>query len=135
MRRSSQLLRLDCPAFHPEETDRHVPIWILQGRDSRRPPDGHQPGGNSKLHLAALLSSSKRSNTHRGASRNSAHHPPYSWNYKPLPGTADANKYNLLSLKIDAKNSIKDATSSYVPFGSVLVASFGFSQLDAIGVW
>src|SRR5256886_5121248 len=62
-------------------------------------------------------------------------HPPYRWTYKPLPGTADANKYNLLSLKIDAKNSIKDATTSYVPFVSVLFASFDFSQLDALGVW
>jgi len=53
--------------------------------------------------------------------------------YRALQMRKIANKYNLLSLKIDAKNSIKDATSSYFAFGSVLVASFGFSQLDAVG--
>src|SRR5215216_6185739 len=45
-----------------------------------------------------------------------------------------ANKYNLLSLKIDAKNSIKDGSASVVGFFSVLVASqFGILQADAIG--
>jgi cation diffusion facilitator family transporter len=45
-----------------------------------------------------------------------------------------ANKYNLLSLKTDAKNSIKDGSASIIGFMSVLVASqFGFLQMDAIG--
>jgi cation diffusion facilitator family transporter len=45
-----------------------------------------------------------------------------------------ANKYNLLSLKTDAKNSIKDGSASIIGFLSVLVASqFGFLQMDAIG--
>ena len=45
-----------------------------------------------------------------------------------------ANKYNLLSLKTDAKNSIKDGSASVIGFLSVLVASqFGFLQADAIG--
>ena len=45
-----------------------------------------------------------------------------------------ANKYNLLSLKIDAKNSIKDGSASVLGFLSVLVATqFGFLQADAIG--
>ena len=45
-----------------------------------------------------------------------------------------ANKYNLLSLKTDAKNSIKDGSASVLGFVSVLVASqFGFLQADAIG--
>jgi cation diffusion facilitator family transporter len=45
-----------------------------------------------------------------------------------------ANRYNLLSLKIDAKNSIKDGSASIIGFISVLVASqFGFLQMDAIG--
>src|ERR687894_512834 len=45
-----------------------------------------------------------------------------------------ANKYDLLSLKTDAKNSIKDGSASVVGFFSVLVASqFGFFQMDAIG--
>jgi cation diffusion facilitator family transporter len=45
-----------------------------------------------------------------------------------------ANKYNLLSLKTDAKNSIKDGSASVVGFLSVLVATqFGILQADAIG--
>src|ERR671913_1290011 len=45
-----------------------------------------------------------------------------------------ANKYNLLSLKTDAKNSIKDGSASVIGFFSVLIASqFGFLQADAIG--
>jgi cation diffusion facilitator family transporter len=45
-----------------------------------------------------------------------------------------ANKYNLLSLKTDAKNSIKDGSASVIGFVSVLIASqFGFLQMDAIG--
>jgi cation diffusion facilitator family transporter len=45
-----------------------------------------------------------------------------------------AQKYDLLSLKTDAKNSIKDGSASIIGFFSVLVASqFGFLQMDAIG--
>jgi cation diffusion facilitator family transporter len=45
-----------------------------------------------------------------------------------------ARKYNLLSLKVDAKNSIKDGSASIIGFLSVLVATqFGFLQMDAIG--
>lgn len=45
-----------------------------------------------------------------------------------------ANKYDILSLKTDAKNSIKDGMASFIAFAAVLVASqFGFSQADAIG--
>ncbi len=45
-----------------------------------------------------------------------------------------ANKYNLLSLKTDAKNSIKDGSASVLGFFSVLLATqFGFLQADAIG--
>lgn len=45
-----------------------------------------------------------------------------------------ANKYDLLSLKTDAKNSIKDGSASIIGFASVLVATqFGFLQMDAIG--
>jgi cation diffusion facilitator family transporter len=45
-----------------------------------------------------------------------------------------ANRYNLLSLKTDAKNSIKDGSASVIGFVSVLIASqFGFLQMDAIG--
>ena len=45
-----------------------------------------------------------------------------------------ANRYNLLSLKTDAKNSIKDGSASVIGFASVFIASqFGFLQMDAIG--
>jgi cation diffusion facilitator family transporter len=45
-----------------------------------------------------------------------------------------AQKYDLLSLKTDAKNSIKDGSASIIGFISVLIASqFGFLQMDAIG--
>jgi len=45
-----------------------------------------------------------------------------------------ANKYNLLSLKTDAKNSIKDGSASVLGFLSVLLATqFGILQADAIG--
>ena len=45
-----------------------------------------------------------------------------------------ANKYNLLSLKTDARNSIKDGSASVIGFFSIFVATqFGFVQMDAIG--
>jgi cation diffusion facilitator family transporter len=45
-----------------------------------------------------------------------------------------ANKYDILSLKTDAKNSIKDGSASVIGFLSVFVVSqFGFLQADAIG--
>ena len=45
-----------------------------------------------------------------------------------------AHRYNLLSLKTDAKNSIKDGSASIIGFVSVLIATqFGFLQMDAIG--
>lgn len=45
-----------------------------------------------------------------------------------------ANKHNLVSLRTDAKNSIKDGSASVVAFLSLLIATqFGFSQMDAIG--
>ncbi len=45
-----------------------------------------------------------------------------------------ANKYNLLSLKTDARNSIKDGSASVIGFFSILIATqTGFVQMDAIG--
>jgi len=46
---------------------------------------------------------------------------------------AIARKYNLLSLNLDAKNSIKDGTASFVGFGSVLAGYFGIPYMDAVG--
>lgn len=53
--------------------------------------------------------------------------------YRALQMRRVANKYNILSLKLDAKNSIKDTTSSFVAFGSVLLSSIGIQHADAIG--
>jgi len=53
--------------------------------------------------------------------------------YRALQMRKIANKYNITSLKLDARNSIKDASSSFVAFASVLVASFGIHFADAIG--
>jgi len=53
--------------------------------------------------------------------------------YRALQMRRVANKYNITSLKLDARNSIKDASSSFVAFASVLVASFGIHFADAIG--
>jgi cation diffusion facilitator family transporter len=54
--------------------------------------------------------------------------------YRSLQMRQIANRYNILSLKTDARNSIKDASASFIAFGSVFVASFGgLSQVDALG--
>ena len=53
--------------------------------------------------------------------------------YRALQMRAVAKKYGLLSLRTDANNSIKDATASFVIFASVLGASIGIRELDAVG--
>jgi cation diffusion facilitator family transporter len=54
--------------------------------------------------------------------------------YRAIQMRNIANRHNILSLKTDAKNSIKDGSASVVGFLSVLIATqFGFSQMDAIG--
>ncbi len=54
--------------------------------------------------------------------------------YRAIQMRNIANRHNLLSLRTDAKNSIKDASASVVGFVSVLIATqFGFVQMDAIG--
>ena len=54
--------------------------------------------------------------------------------YRAIQMRNIANRHNLLSLKTDAKNSIKDGSASVVALLSVLIATqFGFSQMDAIG--
>jgi cation diffusion facilitator family transporter len=56
-----------------------------------------------------------------------------SW-YRAIQMQRIANKYNLLSLKTDAKNSIKDGSASLVGLASIIIASYlGFTQMDAIG--
>ena len=44
-----------------------------------------------------------------------------------------AKKYNLISLNLDAKNSIKDGSASFVGFASVLAGYIGIPYMDAIG--
>jgi len=44
-----------------------------------------------------------------------------------------AKKYNLISLNLDAKNSIKDGSASFVGFGSVLAGYFGIPYMDTVG--
>jgi cation diffusion facilitator family transporter len=44
-----------------------------------------------------------------------------------------SKKYDLLSLKTDANNSIKDGSASFIAFAAVLASSLGFQYMDAIG--
>lgn len=44
-----------------------------------------------------------------------------------------AKKYDLISLNLDAKNSIKDGTASFVGLASVIAAFFGVPYMDAVG--
>lgn len=44
-----------------------------------------------------------------------------------------AKRYNLVSLNLDAKNSIKDGTASFVGFGSILASYFGIPYMDSVG--
>lgn len=53
--------------------------------------------------------------------------------YRALQMRKIAKKYNLLSLKTDAHNSIKDASASFVVFAAVLTSTLGFIQMDAVG--
>lgn len=53
--------------------------------------------------------------------------------YRALQMNRVASKYNILSLKLDAKNSIKDTTSSFVAFASVLLSTIGVEHADAVG--
>jgi len=46
---------------------------------------------------------------------------------------AVAKKYNLVSLNLDAKNSIKDGTASFVGLGSIVAGYFGVPYMDAVG--
>lgn len=53
--------------------------------------------------------------------------------YRALKMRRVANRYSILSLKVDAKNSIKDASGSFIAFGSVFLSTLGFHAMDAIG--
>lgn len=53
--------------------------------------------------------------------------------YRAFQMRSIANRYGLVSLRVDANNSIKDGTASYIVFASVLGASLGVNELDALG--
>ncbi len=53
--------------------------------------------------------------------------------YRALQMRTVANRNHILSLKVDARNAIKDTTSSFVAFASILLASRGILHADAIG--
>jgi len=44
-----------------------------------------------------------------------------------------ARRYELVSLNLDAKNSIKDGTASFMGFGSLLAGYFGIPYMDSVG--
>ncbi len=44
-----------------------------------------------------------------------------------------AGKYNIVSLRLDANNAIKDGSASFLVFFTVLASSLGFHQMDAVG--
>ena len=53
--------------------------------------------------------------------------------YRALQMRKIAGKYNILSLKLDANNAIKDGSASFLVFFTVLASSLGFHQMDAVG--
>lgn len=53
--------------------------------------------------------------------------------YRAVQVRRIANRYNLLSLRTDANNSIKDATASFLVAGAVLAAAQGYLFMDAVG--
>lgn len=53
--------------------------------------------------------------------------------YRAIQVRKVARKFNLVSLTLDAKNSIKDGSASFVGFGSVMLGYFGIQYMDAIG--
>ncbi len=74
-----------------------------------------QPVGNYPITMAALA----------GAGAVSLH--------RAFKVRSVAKKYDLISLNLDAKNSIKDGTASFVGLASVIAAFFGVPYMDAIG--
>jgi cation diffusion facilitator family transporter len=53
--------------------------------------------------------------------------------YRAVQMRRISKKYNLLSLKTDANNSIKDGSASFIAFGAVLAWSLGLTYMDAVG--
>ena len=45
----------------------------------------------------------------------------------------DAKNYSLVSLNLDAKNSVKDGTASFVGLGSIIAAHFGVPYMYSVG--
>jgi len=53
--------------------------------------------------------------------------------YRALKVRKVAKKFNLISLNLDAKNSIKDGSASFVGFASILAGYFGIPYMDGVG--
>lgn len=53
--------------------------------------------------------------------------------HRALKVSKVAKKYNLVSLNLDAKNSIKDGTASFVGLASIIAAYFGIPHMDSVG--
>ena len=53
--------------------------------------------------------------------------------YRALQMRKVANRHNLLSLRVDARNSIKDASGSFIALGSVFLSVIGIHMMDALG--
>ncbi len=54
--------------------------------------------------------------------------------YRAFRVNSVAKTYNMISLNLDAKNSIKDGSASFIGFGSILAGFFlGILYMDAIG--
>jgi cation diffusion facilitator family transporter len=53
--------------------------------------------------------------------------------YRAIQMRRIARKYNLISLKTGALNSIKDSSASFVVLGGVLASIYGFTFMDAVG--
>jgi len=53
--------------------------------------------------------------------------------YRAIQMRRIARKHNILSLKLDANNAIKDGSASFIVFFTVLASSLGFHQMDAVG--
>jgi cation diffusion facilitator family transporter len=44
-----------------------------------------------------------------------------------------AKTFRIMSMNVDASNSIKDASASFIVLASVILSSLGFHQMDAVG--
>ncbi|MCL4436478.1 MAG: cation diffusion facilitator family transporter [Thaumarchaeota archaeon] len=53
--------------------------------------------------------------------------------YRAMQMRRLAHKYNISSLRLDANNALKDGSASFLVFFTVLLSTFGFHYMDAVG--